>query len=52
VLARLYDLGAVNAAEYTEGGIRVSIALPPEEAAVFKQYLTTDEVSADERSVR
>jgi GTP-binding protein HflX len=48
VLARLYDLGAVNAAEYTDGGIRVSIALPPEEAAVFKQYLTTDEVSADE----
>lgn len=44
VLARLYDLGAVNAAEYTDGGIRVSIALPPEEVAVFKQYLLTDEV--------
>ncbi len=44
VLARLYDLGAVNAAEYTDGGIRISIALPPEEVAVFKQYLLTDEV--------
>ncbi|MDT8901410.1 GTPase HflX [Anaeroselena agilis] len=48
VLARLYDLGAVNAAEYTDGGIRVSIALPPEEAAVFQQYLVTDEVPTDE----
>ncbi len=48
VLARLYDLGAVNAAEYTDGGIRVSIALPPEEVAVFQQYLLTDEVSDDE----
>ncbi|MDR7865571.1 MAG: GTPase HflX [Sporomusaceae bacterium] len=48
VLARLYDLGAVNAAEYTDGGIRVSIALPPEEVAVFQQYLLTDEVTDDE----
>jgi GTP-binding protein HflX len=48
VLARLYDLGAVNAAEYTDGGIRVSIALPPEEVAVFQQYLLIDEVPADE----
>ncbi len=48
VLARLYDLGAVDNTEYTDGGIRVSIALPPGDIAVFQQYLLTDEVPDDE----
>ncbi len=48
VLARLYDRGAVNAAEYTEGGISVHATLPPDEAAAYQQYFSAQEVPEDE----
>ncbi len=49
VLARLYDLGAVNAAEYTADSIRVDASLSPEETAAFRRYITPEEELADEQ---
>lgn len=49
ILAKLYDLGAVNAAEYTADGIRVAASLPPDEAAAFQRYTTTEEEPNDEQ---
>jgi GTP-binding protein HflX len=48
LLARLYDRGAVNAVEYTDGGIRVHASLPPEETAAYGQYFSPEEVPDDE----
>lgn len=42
LLARLYDLGAVNAADYVESGIRVSVSLPPDEYDSFSNYIETE----------
>lgn len=49
VLARLYDIGAVNAADYTADGIRVAASLPPDEAAVFRRYISPEEEPDDEQ---
>jgi GTP-binding protein HflX len=48
LLARLYDRGAVNAVEYTDGGIRVHASLSPEETAAYGQYFSPEEVPDDE----
>ncbi len=49
VLARLYDIGAVNATDYTADGIRVAASLPPGEAAVFRRYISPEEEPDDEQ---